>query len=144
MEASFWRRLWTCCHTECWMNEWIPGLLAPLWEIQIYTKVFFEIAGFWAWDRFLDSWIRRVRSVEIVSCQDYMMLRWQMNDIECCSTCGIYWQGKTTAVRIIISCATSLSVTNPKECELFHFDSQYNMLLRFMNKWPYSWNSVYF
>jgi len=23
MEASFWRRLWTCRQTEYWMNEWI-------------------------------------------------------------------------------------------------------------------------
>ena len=26
MEASFWRRLWTCRQTEYWMNEWICNL----------------------------------------------------------------------------------------------------------------------
>jgi hypothetical protein len=51
-----------------------------------------------------------------------------------CSTGGVYWQGKTRVVRTIICCATGLSITNPKQCELFHFDFQYDVLLRFMNK----------
>ena len=57
-------------------------------------KVFVEIAGFWAWDRFLDFLIRRVRSVEIVSCQDYMMLLWQMNDMKCAALEGYNGRGK--------------------------------------------------
>jgi hypothetical protein len=51
-----------------------------------------------------------------------------------CNTGGVYWQGKTRVVRTIICCATGLSITNPKQCELFHFDFQYDLLLRFIHE----------
>jgi hypothetical protein len=108
-----------------------------------HTKVFLEIADFWTSDRFLDSWIRRweVSKSSVVRIIWCFVGRWMISSVQ---HWWNIWQGKTRAVRIIICYGTSLSITNPKECELFHFDFQYDVLLRFMNNWPYSWNSVYF
>ena len=40
MEASFWRRLWTCRQTEYWMNEWI--------YIYIYIYIYISaLVGVW-------------------------------------------------------------------------------------------------
>ena len=40
MEASFWRRLWTCRQTEYWMNEWITNYIDCEIHFQVWCKSF--------------------------------------------------------------------------------------------------------